>query len=860
LKNKILVRRRSWLLPLLVIAALFLARPRAGRQLRDRASESLGQALGRTVEVGALHLRFLPRPGFALDNVVVSDDPRFGAEPLVRAREVTAWLRVTALLRHRVEISTLSLSDASLNLTRDEEGKWNLEQLIDRTARGSTAPTSSGRAEPRPKFPYVEAADARINFKIGSEKTHFAFTNAEFALWQESENAWAMRLRARPMRTDANLTDTGTALVNGLWERSPTLGETPLEFSFLWKQAQIGQLSKLVYGTDQGWRGSVALSGTARGTPQNLRLTVDGSVDNFRRQEVVGGRDLHLTAHCTAVYNSAQKSLANLDCAAPAGGGLLEVKGGATPSASPRLFSSYRLWLVANKVDAESALVLARQAIASPSDDLVANGSLDATVEISRDDRSDRAIIRGQGRLQELELRSAASDSKIALGTVPFELVSPRSDPAKTSQPAPGRGSSAGKAQTLQAPARSAANTEPHIEVGPVSFQLGSALPLEARSSLSRSGYEVSLRGAAGLKRLLEAAQVVRMKVPQIIADGSLAIDLRMAGAWKTTSWPKVLGTAHLRSVEAQIRGTNRPLRIVSATVVLSENMVRAQNLSAIAAETTWRGSLEFPRPCPVPSACQFQFSLHTPELNASALNSFLNPGLGRQNWYRFLSLGKEQPPYLLEVHAAGKIAADRVILGKTAGTHFSAGLRLDGGEVTLENLGGEILGGKTSADWKANFLRRPPVYSGSGRFEGVSLAEVAELIDDRWIEGDGGAEYQFHSAGQTLDDLVNSAELTANFKVTDGIFPHVVLTSDSGPLRASSFYGNLHLQAGEFSFDDARLESADGVYTLRGTALLDGTLDLKIAGQKAGGFNLTGTLVKTRVSPIQTAQASLKP
>ncbi|MBV9341355.1 MAG: AsmA family protein, partial [Acidobacteria bacterium] len=200
---------RTWLIVLLVLGTLFLARPRAGRRLRGRVSESLGQALGRNVEVGALHICFLPRPGFALDNVVVGDDPRFGAEPLVRAREVTAWLRVSALLRRRLEISTLSLGDASLNLTRDQDGKWNLEQLIDRAARGSTAPTSSGRAEPRPKFPYVEASEARINFKIGTEKTHFAFTSAEFALWQQSENSWAMRVRARPMRTDANLTDTG---------------------------------------------------------------------------------------------------------------------------------------------------------------------------------------------------------------------------------------------------------------------------------------------------------------------------------------------------------------------------------------------------------------------------------------------------------------------------------------------------------------------------------------------------------------------------------------------------------------------------------------------------------------------------
>ena len=72
------------------------------------------------------------------------------------------------------------------------------------------------RAQP---FPYIEATRARINFKIGPEKTHFAFTDARFALWQESENSWGMRLKANPIRTDANLTDTGVINVTGMWQR-----------------------------------------------------------------------------------------------------------------------------------------------------------------------------------------------------------------------------------------------------------------------------------------------------------------------------------------------------------------------------------------------------------------------------------------------------------------------------------------------------------------------------------------------------------------------------------------------------------------------------------------------------------------
>ena len=67
------------------------------------------------------------------------------------------------------------------------------------------------RSEARPGFPYIEADHGRINFKFGQEKKPYTLTEANFALWQDSENAWGMRLRAQPMRTDFNLSDTGRA-------------------------------------------------------------------------------------------------------------------------------------------------------------------------------------------------------------------------------------------------------------------------------------------------------------------------------------------------------------------------------------------------------------------------------------------------------------------------------------------------------------------------------------------------------------------------------------------------------------------------------------------------------------------------
>jgi uncharacterized protein involved in outer membrane biogenesis len=167
-----------------LLLALFLIRPGASR-LKSRIIHAISFGVGRSADIGAVHVRLLPRPGFDLENLVVYDDPAFGAEPILRASEVTAALRLTSLLRGRLEIARLELTEPSLNLVHGENGRWNLEALLERSAHTPLAPTAKTKSEPRQGFPYIQATSARINFKRGTEKTPYALTNADFSLWQE---------------------------------------------------------------------------------------------------------------------------------------------------------------------------------------------------------------------------------------------------------------------------------------------------------------------------------------------------------------------------------------------------------------------------------------------------------------------------------------------------------------------------------------------------------------------------------------------------------------------------------------------------------------------------------------------------
>ena len=212
-------KRRIAAAAALIVLALFLLRPGASR-LKSRIASSISSGVGRPVDVGSVHLRLLPRPGFDLENLVVYEDPAFGAEPMLRASEVTADLRLISLLRGRIEIARLDLTEPSLNLVHAEGGRWNLEALLERSAHMPLAPTGKAKSEPRSGFPYIQATSARINFKSGLEKKPYALTNADFSLWQDSENSWGVRLKAQPFRTDLNLNDTGMLQVSGTWQRA----------------------------------------------------------------------------------------------------------------------------------------------------------------------------------------------------------------------------------------------------------------------------------------------------------------------------------------------------------------------------------------------------------------------------------------------------------------------------------------------------------------------------------------------------------------------------------------------------------------------------------------------------------------
>ena len=682
-------------------------------------------------------------------------------------------------------------------------------------------------------------------------------TDANFALWQDSENAWGVRLKAQPMRTDFNLSDTGLFEVDGSWQRAANLHDTPLQFTVQWEGAQLGQVTKLTLGQDKGWRGSIRISATFTGTPQNLSVAADTSIDDFRRYDISGGKAMRLAARCSASYSSSNNVISQLACRAPVADGEIALDGRVVVVPA---FPDYDLTLRVQSVPVQPLFDFARRVKKNLPVDLIAAGKMNAEVTLRRSLAAGAPLWHGGGALSALSVRSPAMNSRLTLERIPFVISSasdgtpngPPQDPRRKSERIPAD-------HTLFA-------MQPQVMIGPFALALGRPNNAIVRGQFSHTGYSLALQGEAELPRLLDVARMAGLPAPQLSATGGMHVDLHVGGSWTDFAAPLVTGTAQLNSVSARLRGLNEPVEIASATLSILPDATEVHKLIAVAAGNSWRGSLTVPRHCVTPHSCPIRFDLRADEISTDALGAAVAVS-AKQPWYRFLSSAGESSqsqarPYLGTVHAIGRISASRVLLHNVLATRVSADVDLQQGQLQLTNLQGEVLGGKHTGDWTADFTSSPPTYSGNGTLENVALEHVAVAMHDEWITGTASAQYRATTAGWTRAELLAGATASFQIDARDGSLPHLVLAGEGASLAVSRFVGRLSLHDGKIEIQGGKLQTPANIYQLSGTASLDRVLDMKLAREGSRSFNITGTLTQPHVA-INTSpetQAALKP
>jgi hypothetical protein len=318
-------RRRSvlrWLLPLgalalaMILTAIVVPLINVNRFQR-RIVTSLSESIGRPIHLDRISLTVLPLPGLTIENLVIAEDPAFGAEPFVRAASVRATLRISSLWRRRIEFTTISFTDPSINLVETSRGKWNLESILLQAARIDAAPTAQRRASGLPRFPYIEATGARLNLKLDREKTPVSLTEAEFSLWLDTPQEWHLRLEGRPLRTDINVSDTGLLRIEGTLGRAAALRDVPIILQGDWRDVPIGEASRLAVGHDAGLRGAMTLSATAHGTVGRNTVQTKLHFADLRRADFLPAHTVTIDAECQAIAAQSFHAVEDLRCSWP---------------------------------------------------------------------------------------------------------------------------------------------------------------------------------------------------------------------------------------------------------------------------------------------------------------------------------------------------------------------------------------------------------------------------------------------------------------------------------------------------------------------------------------------------------------
>lgn len=447
-----------------------------------RVATSMSQALGRPVHMGRISLKLLPLPGFSIENLVIDEAPDFGAEPIIRANTVEARLRVSSLWRHRVEFSRITFTDPSVNLVHRADGRWNLEGVLLQASRVDAAPTAQSRAGDAPRFPYIEATGARINFKAGQVKTSFSLTDSDFALWLPQPRQWKMRIHAHPTRTDISPSDTGFLQVEATLDRASALRDLPLSIDAAWSDAPLGGTSRVLTGKDAGVRGQMNLSAHLQGVLSSTRVNLRLQLDGVHRSDFVPEQSLSADIECTALATNLAHTVEDLRCSAP----VADTKGAtvALTGAIPDVLSlrSAQIQIGTPRLPAASLLAGLRVLSHRVPANLKATGSFSASVLHSG--RPGEGW-QGHAALDDLVLLGGKlGDQPLAAGSITLETAEP-----EVASPSP-RG-------------------VPRTTLNPVTLPLGGHDPATLDGSVDAIGYTLRLNGPIAISRLLELSAMV---------------------------------------------------------------------------------------------------------------------------------------------------------------------------------------------------------------------------------------------------------------------------------------------------------------------------------------------------------------
>jgi hypothetical protein len=808
----------------LILLLLFVPPFISISRYKNHIAQLVSSTLGRPVRLSSVELRLLPRPGFVLSDLTVEEDPAFGSEPVLHASTVTASIRLFSLWRGRLALDRISVDEASVNLIRSPEGRWNIDSLF-RTAaptakanagvptdRSSSVGWNSAARQPQP---YMEASSSRINVKFGEEKLPYSLTSTDASLWHE-DDGWHIRLRGQPTRTDLPLdqADTGVVRLEAVLRPASQLSRMPLHIDMDWREAQLGQLSRLIFGSDEDWRGDLTGELHADGTADSARITTRLRATGVHRAEFEPATALDFDANCNFLYRYAARSIEKIQCDSPVGNGRLRLTGNL--SAAP---GNQQLTLELDHVPAQAPLDLLRTLRGNLDQSLTAEGALTGKMtyapaagplRVKRPARIPNSI---QGSFTAQGIRITGDGLSTPIQVANFLLEPTSTEP---NQPA-------ALSASLSVPA-------------------GASSPLAITAQLAQQGFDLAVRGPASLSRLRELARSAGISHVDALSQLSgepAVLNLRIEGPWLAPTAAaapvvtsdegskKISGTVAFHNTVWKSDFLASPVQIASATLRLENGLANWDGIAfaygPAANRVQGTATLQAPLPCTQLQPCVPQFTVRFAALDANSLQAAL---LGAHEQDTLISslIDRFRPAAQpLWPDAEGTVQAETLTAGPFTFTGATAQLKIGPNQATVTDFKAHTLGGTVqgagSVETPGGLQDAKPQYFIRGSFLGVKPQQAGRLIGQEWSGGPITGSGFLNFTGFTTDDFASSAQGSISFDWPNGR----VAQADSPLLKAFSLWsGSAPISKSSIHLD--------------GTALRHGARTTKVEGSLTFG------------------------
>jgi len=648
-----------------------------------------------------------------------------------------------------------------------------------RTAAQSQGDGGEERSAP---LPYLEATNSRINIKKGVEKLPYSLVNADLSFWEENPGDWRLRLKGQPARTDVNLDlgDTGIVQLEGRMRRASELRLMPVHLEMEWREAQLGQLSRLLIGSDPGWRGDLTADMKLDGTAESAQVTTRLRATGVHRAEFAPAVPLDFDANCGLLYRYSARTIEKLACNSPLGDGRLLLEGDLPAGGEPKVA------LELQRIPAQAILDALRTVRNQVGAGLEADGTLSGKLTYDAANSAPplqapvkpaRHGSKASARKEDLAAPGALA-GKITLDGLRLSggiLTQPIQIQKAVLEPAP------------------TADAKSEVLSGTANVPAGAATPLSFTVRLTLNGYQISVRGAGTPSRLQQMARAAGLKETGAL-DGTagepVTLDLTIGGPWlpppevllaesagetvepapvdvgvATAILPvpdRLTGTVTLRNANWKTDALATAVQIPQAVLHLNGGTKIWDPVAFAYGPLKGTARVVIPL-CDPERQCLPTVSLDFPVLNAAEMQSTF---LGSETRGTLLSTVIERltpsPDHKWPTFQ-GLVRSESLVLGPVILKGVTAEIKVSPAEAELTSLEAGLLGGQVRMTGKIENGDKPN-YSFEAQFQQLDPAELCRIFElncsGSSLDGDGKLDL----AGYTRKDLASSAKGALHF------------------------------------------------------------------------------------------------